>query len=143
MGKAQAASGDAQTAPQPQSDERQDHSHQRSGQQGPRGDVGGWRAWRCLESLKPSGKMDLVRTHQCPSGKVVQIPHCPESSSAVVHVGGSADQHQDPQVDAKKEEQRSPRTRRVTGASLGVLQETGQHWWADGEGESWLLPLAN
>lgn len=135
--------GDAQTAPQAQlaADERQDPSHQRSGQQGPRGDMGGWCAWRRLESVKPSGKMDLVTTHLCSSAKVVQIPRRSESSSAVLHVGYSVDQHQDPQVDANKEEQRSPWTRWVT--RQGVLQETGQHWWADGEGGIWLLPLAN
>lgn len=144
IGKAQAAPGDAQSAPQPESTagERQDSSHQRSGQQGPHGDVGRWRAWRCLESLKPSGKMDLVTTHLCPSAKIVQIPCCPESSSAVLRVGDSAVEHQDRQIDAKKE-QRSPQGCEVTSASPGVLQETGQHWSAGGEGGSWLLPLAN
>lgn len=87
--------------------------------------------------------MDLVTTRLCPSAKVVQIPRCPKSSSAVLHVGDSSDQHQDPQVDAKKEEQKSPQTCEVTSARPGVLQETGQHWWADGEGGSWLLLLAN
>lgn len=32
-------------------------------QQGPHGDMGGWRAWRCPGALQPSGKMDLVTTH--------------------------------------------------------------------------------
>ena len=60
-GKASPAPGDAQTAPQPQpaAEERQDPSRQRFGQQGPHGDAGGRRAWRCPGALKPSGKMDL------------------------------------------------------------------------------------
>lgn len=91
-GKAPPAPGDAQTAPQPAAEERQDPSHQRFGQQGPHGDAGGWRAWRCPGALKAERKNGACN-NSClhPAAKVVQIPRCPESSSAVLHAGVSAD----------------------------------------------------
>lgn len=59
-----------------------------------------------------------------PSAKVVQIPHCPESSSAVLHAGLSADRHRDPRFDAMRDEQRSGRARGVTRVPSPSLQES-------------------